>query len=1117
MRRSPMAVGAFAIALVAAAAEPAPRFLEVPAGVTPLADIGLYRIGYRRIGKEPVWMPPSWTGGMSEESGLAFQPVRHGDRPALFLHCPWRNGTGASFVEYRLRLPAGPAARFLAGIAMKPDSVGKSDGVTFVLAVGDGARRVELFRGHHAKGEVRELEIDLAPHAGKDIVLSLQVEPGPKNDPSFDFSHFVEPRIVVGPGGDDRRAQVEALTSTRAYRALQQADLSKLNNRTDRGIVPSCRLPHRNSVREDGRAFEFRYEGADTVLVYRYEPVTGTLDDVTARLDDGAVFQPCSGGGVTLVGDSLATKGTPVSVRRDGEAVEAVFRYAAGAQQAKVTWRFGIEGKALTVEARADEPVVQRFWLGNVVADFRKTILIPYLFHEQASYLSAQQAFCMGYIDWTRSHASRSPGRESAYVARTDGARNSLVEAGYVAVSPDLCEVLPNVPHEPSPYLKLLGPKVMLDIWSGRYAQIAKWLEEYRSYGCDEIATIVHNWQRYGYDVKLPDHLPANPDLGGDEEMKVLGATARRLGYLFSLHENYIDAYPDAPSYDEKDIVRTPVGELSKAWYHPGTKVQSFAIKADRMLRYAARNSPEIHRRFDTTASYLDVHTCVEPWHHVDYEAGQDRAGMYRLKVDKHRELFQYMRDTHRGPLFGEGGRHFFWAGQMDGVEAQVEGGEDHFFWAEFDLLKLHPQLVNHGMGYYSRWLEERKARQFGVDWPLPAQVDRYRAQELAYGHAGFVGSELLRVWPHALREYHLVQPVQALYGAAKVLEIGYEVGGQFVSGSVAAVVGDTNRLRVKYDSGLTLHVNLGGSDWTVRGYTLPAYGFLAEGPDLLAYTARRDGTIVDYARTKETLYADARTDLFKPWAAGRKEIEPRLKEFKDLGGGKVQVAFDWRIDDTLSEDYQCFVHYCGQDGEIAMQGDHPTPTPTSAWKKGTVLVDGPHTVAVPADKAETQYDIRVGLYKGERVRLAGLPTGDRCVLVGRLSVTREGGRVKKVELADLEPLRQQIAAQQKGFLDRMNVAGRAVDFGTVKTDGVFRLAVKGQELQIWPIARDREFTVDLDVAKVFDGRRAGSATAVAFDADGRTLGAAPVEVREGRLVLKTAVSGAARYAVKAE
>ena len=66
----------------------------------------------------------------------------------------------------------------------------------------------------------------------------------------------------------------------------------------------------------------------------------------------------------------------------------------------------------------------------------------------------------------------------------------------------------------------------------------------------DHVAIISHVWQRYGYDVKLPDHLPANPQFGGDEGMIAFGRAANECGYVWSLHENYIDLYPDAPSYD---------------------------------------------------------------------------------------------------------------------------------------------------------------------------------------------------------------------------------------------------------------------------------------------------------------------------------------------------------------------------------------------------------------------------------------------------------------------------------------------------------------------------------------------------------------------------------------
>ncbi len=54
----------------------------------------------------------------------------------------------------------------------------------------------------------------------------------------------------------------------------------------------------------------------------------------------------------------------------------------------------------------------------------------------------------------------------------------------------------------------------------------------------------------------------------------------------------------------------------------------------------ARQNAPEIHRRYGTTAAYLDVHTCVPPWHQLDHEAGQPYAAMCRGKVIADTALF---------------------------------------------------------------------------------------------------------------------------------------------------------------------------------------------------------------------------------------------------------------------------------------------------------------------------------------------------------------------------------------------------------------------------------------------------------------------------------------------
>ena len=1098
-------------------------WVKLPQGATSLIDIGIYRIGYRRYGREPVDMPMSWRGFFTPDAGLAFQQIRQDGKPGLLLHCPWLGGTGAAFVEYFLDLPKVTPIRLEYAICMRPDVVGKSDGVTFSASVScDGATK-ELMKKHFAVGEPESYAFDLSKYAGRRIVLRIQTEPGPAKSAGFDFSRFLDPRIVVGKAIDRSDDCVARMTGTKAYALLSKASLLNVANRSGQGIAPSCKLPHSNSVEQSGANYVLSYKGEDGRIVYQYSPRDGSLNDVIARVDQSKPFRPCCGGGIFFEVDSAIVPPKTaelVSHKREGKCVVAVWKYATGDQTATVEWRLRIRGKALVVQAASDDLTISKFSLGCVGAvDFRTEIPIPYLGYQSAYYLPAQNAFALGYIDWTKSHASHSPGMESTYIKKLDGKRNALRESGYVSLSSDIDEVLPNIPHAPSPYMGLLGPRMMVDIWGGMYEEDAKMLEEYKRYGLSEIAIIKHSWQCYGYDVKLPDHLPANAHLGGDEKMKILAATAKRLGYVFSLHENYIDFYPDAPSWNPKDVVLTPKGEFSKAWYHKGTKVQSFAMKTNRMLHYAAQNSPEIHRRFGTTASYLDVHTCVPPWHHVDYQADQELAGTYAAKVKYHRKLFQFERDTHKGPLFGEGNNQFFWAGQVDGVEAQVRGGEDHDVFVDFDLLKLHPQMVNHGMGYYTRWLRTRRETKWGVAAPTPLQMDKYRAQELAYGHAAFVGSQIWRNLPLVIREYYLCQPVQALYGDAKATEIRYEVDGRFVSSSVAVVAGVLDRLRVKYDSGLTLHVNLGDDDWAVGAVVLPPFGFLAAGPDTVVYTAKRDGILVDYAETAKGLYVDSRTQIVAPWTMGQKKVEPRLKSLKYLGGRKFQITYEWVINDTFDKDLHCFVHFCAEDADrddkIVFQNDHKLPTPTSQWKPGMVLTDGPYTIEIPAGAGAKEFDILVGLHKGGRVKLVGVEAGSARINIGRLVVKRKNGAVAGVAAEGVSDLAEQQTQSRRQFTDRMNTAGKAVDFGPATTNGSFALRKRRDRLELLPFPRDKKFRIELDLQQILGTKEIPKVHIEAEDAKGNRVARVSSEIRDAKLVFLAGVPGAAKYVIR--
>ena len=1093
--------------------------VALPRGGTSLTEIGIYRVGWQSHGGKPEWMPLSWSGDSDPATGIVYQPkAGFLGRESLLMHSPWRVPGGRTWAEYRLSLPRETPIRLSFGIAMDPSSTlpDKSDGVTFSCALLESGGERELLRRHWNQGTWEDHSIDLSEHAGKAITLRLQVEPGPKNNSSFDFSYFGNPKITVGKDAEDGMALVGKMTRSKAWQAIASADMRALSNSPKHGITPSNLLPHRNSLQAEGNDWRFIYQGDDCRIEYLYQPSTGTLDDFTARIDNGAPFHPAIGGGVGARG--LLDNGRLVSVTRRGEELVAVWEYQVESKPLRVEWAYQISGKALRVSARCDAPVLDSFTLGQAAAPLRKQLDVPYL-AGRAEFLRTQGVFVCRYLDWTKSNSSRCPQAGASYEPKTDGTRNALFESGYIAVSPELAETLPNIPHPPSPFIKQLGPRIMLDVWGhhrGKYSGDTEILRELKDNGVDHLAIIQHVWQRYCYDVKLPDHLPADPRYGSEEDLAEYGRTAKGFGYVWSLHENYIDLYPDAPSYDPAARVLKADGTPSPAWLNEGTGVQSFGLKCNRALGFAKQNSPEAHRRYGTNAAYLDVHSCVPPWHQLDYEANQPSAAIARFKVERDRELFQYERDTHEGPMFGEGNNHFYWAGLCDGVEAQVQNGEDHVPFLDFDLLKLHPQMVNHGMGYYERWFRTERNTRWGINAGSVAQLDKYRAMEVAYGHAGFVGNALTADVRHIVREHHLMHPIQRLYGNAKPVEIRYQVNDHFVSGGLALLAGDTSRQRIRYDSGLTVWVNWNTQPWTVDGNVLPQWGFLASGPDTKVTTSLRNGRLADYSECPAFIFADARTSVAPSNRNHRRNIEPRIREFTHLGGNRVRVTYEWNVGESPGGDYHCFVHGTHPDApkpdHIAFQQDHAFPKSTNDWQPGNVIVDGPHEFNIPADR--DWFDLTIGLYQDQRLRLKGPDDGTNRIVLARLMLDRKDGNITNIRRE--APPQAKPAEPEIDLTAHTNPAGTWIDFGKVATDGALMIRRETNQLTAFPYPRDKAFRASLDVKAIAPTADLSKLRVRALAAGSAAdLGSIETKTEDGRLVLQFGMPEAGRYVIE--
>ncbi|MGO9467008.1 MAG: DUF5696 domain-containing protein [Isosphaeraceae bacterium] len=1065
-------MGHFVLPLIAISAmvQPAvddPLLIVPDAAMLRFDDLGLYRVGVAFRGRPDREFPRGWQGPFDDATGLACQPVgKQNGREAWLLHCPWRNGTGVAFQEFHLQLPRARRILLRGATALRADGVGKSDGVTFRISAG----RQKLLEIHRADAAWRDFEFDLTPQAGNPLVIRFETDPGPKDDASFDFALWGDRRLVL----DGFQPAARLLPAPAAQSP------ASLVSRPAQGIVPPIGFRHKNRWERQGNAFVLRYEGGDGVLEYHWEPPAraqrqensiGLFGEIALRASlkgSAEVRVPLAAGAQLVWSKPARGVGNHWEETPDGPVLIRSFQVAD--RTAVIRIKGSLIGKSLVLDLEADQPLAALLDSGNWGPTVRRrTIPVPY-FSGRVDYLPAEGLFVAANYDWTVSAATSLDGSRASYLVLTDGRRNPIRERIVFSAAWHLDEVLPNIPNRPSPFLGDLADRIVLDIWGGRYTEIAHHFEILSGYGINRCVAIVHDWQRSGYDNALPMHLPAASDKGGDPGMKTLVATAKRLGYVVALHENYVDYYPNYDHFREADIALDSAGKRQNAWYNPGTKIQSFAVAPTAILALAATQSAEIHRRYGTNACYLDVHSAVPPWFHVDERASARGAGSFRTVWEIHRQLWDYERTTHHGPVFGEGNNHWYWSGCLDGVEAQFgagwpgEAGREAPLLVDFDLLKIHPLQLNHGMGYYERWWSKSA---WGTIPPMVV-LDQYRMQEIAFGHAGFLGAATWPVVPLAWLEHHLLTPVTARSAKATPVEILYELKGKWVDATTAARSESDpsawQRVRVRYNNGMTITANQLDRPLAVGASVLDRFGWLAEGAGVTAWTARRDGVIADYAETADRVFANARPASDWDFSA-IKRIRPVVAHFESAGRREIRFTYNWQVNDVLPHRYTCFVHFGkvgAPESAILFQQDHALAVPTSQWRPGRTIKDGPHTLTIPAGLPDGDYAWTIGLFTPSegRLSLEGVSDGTGRIRLGSLRIKGSGREIAFI------PERDTGGRQSAIYQEHLNPRAKLVDFGPVRTNGSVLIERAGSQWVARTFPRDRAFTLLLSTSR---------------------------------------------------
>lgn len=1055
-----MMFGSLAIAVISLHAQP---WITPDRAVMNLDELGLYSVGCTYRDQTEQLFPVGWTGFFEDRTGVACEPfATQNGKTAFLLHCPWRNRTGITFQQFAFRLPAQATNIILYGAtAMRSVNVTNSDGVTYRLF----ANGAKLFDYHQTNDVWQPFAYNFTALRGSNLTLRFEVDPGPHNNSAFDYSLW-----------GDRQLVLEGYAPPAVIHPPPPAlALSNLWSGQTTNVAPQSGFAGTTSSGLSNNVACFRYHGPDGAMEYRWQlpqsDADGLFGTITLRAqmtNDTPVTVPLA----NSASPAWLRTATPTGCGWSSTNSEATLwrTFALSSTTATVRVRGQLLGKTLALTVNCDQPVVTAFdagtW-GPVVR--RRQVAVPY-YSGAVQYLPQENLFADALLDWTASAATFHNGTKATYNRLTDGTRGLLNERVLFTAAWHLAEVLPNPPNPPSPWRDFLADKIVLDIWGGKFANIERHLQSLADYGITNCVALIHDWQRSGYDNALPAHCPANPAYGGDSDMRRLVATGEQLGIRCALHENYVDYYPNYESYTTNDIALDETGQPQLAWYNPGTRIQSFAVKPNAILPLAATQSPEIHRRYQTRANYLDVHSAVPPWFHVDQRATETGAGQLSRVWDIHRQLWAYERATHGGPVFGEGNNHWYWSGLLDGVEAQFgsgwpgNGGFTASLAVEFDLLKIHPLQFNHGMGYYSRWWPTESFQTNWASGPPPMIVlDRYRMQEVAFGHAGFLDGSVYSILPLAWLEHHLLTPVMSRCATARPVEILYENRGNWLDATAVAKTdaeANHNHLRVRYENGLTVTANAASTAWEIGRFVLPEFGWLAEGPGLTAGTTMRAGVVTDFVNSDTNVFLNARAAC--DWNLSKlRRIRPSVASFQQTGPRTLRVTYNWDVQDTLPKNYTAFVHFC-INGDIRAQQDHALTPPANRWQPGQVIADGPWNVTLPGNLPDGDYDWTMGLYdpSGDdgRIRLQGWDDGTSRIRLGVLHLSGAG-----TSLAFTAETNAPVHDPAAWYGEHINNPNTVVDFGFARTDGSVWLRREGNlwRLKTWP--RTRNFILELN------------------------------------------------------
>ncbi len=179
--------------------------------------------------------------------------------------------------------------------------------------------------------------------------------------------------------------------------------------------------------------------------------------------------------------------------------------------------------------------------------------------------------------------------------------------------------------------------------------------------GFDRVCILNTGWNNKGFDSGYPTRFPPNPERGTEADFSAAAAYGKSLSkdYIFSVHDNYKDVYPNSEEFSFDEIVTTIDGGKLKGGIWRGGRC--YLICGKETLKFAKRDLPHIGAMCGRGAIYLDVQGCtsLNNCYHPDHPGSKRDDAFWRL------ETFREAK-KHIGAVATEGAPHEFAVQDID-------------------------------------------------------------------------------------------------------------------------------------------------------------------------------------------------------------------------------------------------------------------------------------------------------------------------------------------------------------------------------------------------------------------------------------------------------------------